>query len=140
MTLGMVSSERATIVQSLPPPPCPCDALPSQPVTASELSRRLPSSVRIARGELSWPSGRDPIRCHAGHRLGGAEERLGGCHVAVLTEQHAHECAGAVDGAIQVAPAPVHFRRSSASRSAMAANKADCRPGRVLLLPGPVAV
>src|SRR3954467_13404414 len=31
--------------------------------------------------------GRDPIRGHAGDRLGGAEERLRGCHVAVLTER-----------------------------------------------------
>src|SRR3954451_15926963 len=30
----------------------------------------------------------DPVRGDAGDRLGGAEERLGGCHVAVLTEQH----------------------------------------------------
>src|SRR3954453_18454536 len=29
---------------------------------------------------------RDPVRCHASDRLGGAEELLSGCHVAVLTE------------------------------------------------------
>src|SRR3954451_11916287 len=29
---------------------------------------------------------RDPVRCHASDRLRGAEERLGGCPVAVLTE------------------------------------------------------
>src|SRR3954447_9845196 len=31
---------------------------------------------------------RDPVRGDAGHRLGGAEERLRGSHVAVLAEQH----------------------------------------------------
>src|SRR4051794_15747241 len=29
--------------------------------------------------------GRDPVRCHAGHRLGGTKERLRGSHVAVFT-------------------------------------------------------
>src|SRR3954463_4083931 len=28
--------------------------------------------------------GRDPVGCHSGHRFGGAEERLGGRHVAML--------------------------------------------------------
>ena len=54
--------------------------------------------------------GRDPVRCHAGHRLGGAKERLRGSHVAVFTEQHVHERAGAVDGAIEITPAPMHLQ------------------------------
>ena len=53
--------------------------------------------------------GRDPIRGHAGDRLGGAEERLSGRHVAVLAEQHVDQVPVPVDGAIQVAPAPVHL-------------------------------
>jgi len=48
---------------------------------------------------------RDPIRCHPSDRLGGAEERLGRRHVAMLTEHHIHQRAGAVDGTIQIAPA-----------------------------------
>ena len=54
--------------------------------------------------------GRDPIWRDAGHRLGGAEERLGGCHVAVFTEQHVDQVSVPVDGAIEIAPAPVHFQ------------------------------
>src|SRR3954471_1348576 len=45
--------------------------------------------------------GRDPVRDHAGDRLGGAEERLRGRHVAVLTEQHVDQGPVPVDGAIQ---------------------------------------
>ena len=47
--------------------------------------------------------GRDAVRGDAGHGLGGAEERAGGFHVAMLAEQHVHQRAGAVDGAIQKA-------------------------------------
>jgi hypothetical protein len=53
---------------------------------------------------------RDPVRCHAGHRLGRAEERLSGRHVAVLAEQHVDQVPVPVDGAIEIAPAPVHFQ------------------------------
>src|SRR3954454_18029902 len=52
---------------------------------------------------------RDPVRCHASDRLGGAEELLSGCHVAVLTEQHIDQVPGPVDSAVQIAPAPVHL-------------------------------
>lgn len=48
---------------------------------------------------------RDPIRRHASGRLCGAEERLRRRHVAVLAEQHVDERAGAVDRAVEVAPA-----------------------------------
>src|SRR3954453_20830697 len=51
--------------------------------------------------------GRDPVRRDARDCLGGAEERLRGRPVPVLAEQHIHERTGAVDGAIEVAPAPV---------------------------------
>lgn len=49
------------------------------------------------------PSGRD-----ARHRPGRAKVRLGGRHVAAFAEQHVHERAGAVDGAVDVSPAPSH--------------------------------
>src|SRR3954447_7737066 len=42
---------------------------------------------------------RDPVRCHPGHRLGRAEERLGGSHVAVLAEQRVNQVPVPVDGA-----------------------------------------
>src|SRR5215218_10127623 len=54
--------------------------------------------------------GRDPIRCHPSHHFGGAEERLGRCHVPVLAKQHVDQGPVPVDGAIQKAPAPVHFQ------------------------------
>src|SRR5215207_6305500 len=53
--------------------------------------------------------GRDPARGHAGHRLGGAEERLSGRHIPVLTEQHVDQVPVPVDGAIEITPAPLHF-------------------------------
>src|SRR5215213_6269270 len=53
---------------------------------------------------------RDPVRCHPGDRLGGAEERLGGCHIPVLTEQHVDQGPVPVDGAIEIAPAALHFQ------------------------------
>src|SRR4051794_9647439 len=54
--------------------------------------------------------GRDPVRRDAGDRLRGAEERLSGRHVAVLAEQHVDQVPVPVDGAIQIAPAPMHFQ------------------------------
>ena len=54
--------------------------------------------------------GCDPVRCHAGHRLGGTKERLRGRHVAVFTEQHVDQVPVPVDSAIQIAPAPVHLQ------------------------------
>src|SRR3954464_9842653 len=56
--------------------------------------------------------GRDPVRYHAGHRLGGTKERLRGSHVAVFTEQHVDQVPVPVDSAIQIAPAPVHLQVS----------------------------
>ncbi len=53
---------------------------------------------------------RDPVRRDAGDRLGGAEERLCGCHVALFAEQYIEQRAGAVGGAIEIAPAPVHLQ------------------------------
>src|SRR3954469_13925968 len=53
---------------------------------------------------------RDPVRRDAGDRLGGAEERLRGCHIAVLAEQHVDQVPVPVDGAIEIAPAPVHLQ------------------------------
>src|SRR4051794_25457861 len=52
---------------------------------------------------------RDPLRCHPGHRFGGAEERLRGSHVPVLAEQHVDQVPVPVDGAIQIAPAAMDF-------------------------------
>ena len=54
--------------------------------------------------------GRDSVRCDAGHRFGGAEERLGGRHVAVLAEQHINQVPVPVDSAIQAAPAPMYLQ------------------------------
>ena len=50
-----------------------------------------------------------PVRGDVGDRLGGSEERLGGGHVAVLAEHHIDQRAVAVNGAIQIAPLPVHL-------------------------------
>jgi hypothetical protein len=54
--------------------------------------------------------GRDPVGSDAGDRPGRAEERACRLHVATLAEQHVHERAGAVDRAIDVAPAPVDLQ------------------------------
>jgi len=51
--------------------------------------------------------GRDPVRRDAGRRLGRAEERLGGRHVAVLAQENVDQVPVLVDGAIQIAPAAV---------------------------------
>ena len=53
--------------------------------------------------------GRDPVRHDARHRLSGPEECLARRPVAALAEQHVHERAGAVDGAIDVAATPARI-------------------------------
>src|SRR3954471_14977915 len=52
---------------------------------------------------------RDPVRRHPGDRLRGAEKGLRRRHVALLAEHHIDERAGAVDGAVEVAPAAIDF-------------------------------
>src|SRR3954466_10899416 len=52
----------------------------------------------------------DPVGCHAGGRLGGAEERLGRRHVPVLAEHGVDQSAVAVDRTIQIAPAAPDFQ------------------------------
>src|SRR4051812_8095565 len=54
--------------------------------------------------------GRDPVRCHPSHRFGRPKERLRGFHVAVLAEQHVDQVPVPVDGAIEIAPPPLHFQ------------------------------
>jgi hypothetical protein len=55
------------------------------------------------------PIGGDPVGRKAGDRLGRPKERFGGSHVTVLAEHHVDQHAAAVDGAIEIAPAPVHL-------------------------------
>ena len=50
-----------------------------------------------------------PVRAEVGDGLGGLKERHGGGHVAVLTEHHIDQRAFAINGAIQIAPLPVHL-------------------------------
>jgi hypothetical protein len=50
-----------------------------------------------------------PVRGNIGDGLGGLEERLRSRHVTVLAEHHVDQRAAAVDGAIQIAPLPVHL-------------------------------
>jgi hypothetical protein len=50
-----------------------------------------------------------PVRRHIGDCFGGLEERLRGIHVAMLAEHHVDQHAVAVNGAIQIAPMPVHL-------------------------------
>src|SRR4051812_9078406 len=52
----------------------------------------------------------DPVGYHAGGRLGGAEERLGRCHVPVLAEHGVDQIAVAVDGTVDIAPAAPDFQ------------------------------
>src|SRR3954454_13723320 len=54
--------------------------------------------------------GRDPVRCHPSHRFGRPKERLRCFHVAVFTEQHVDQGPVPVDGAVEIAPAPMHFQ------------------------------
>jgi hypothetical protein len=51
----------------------------------------------------------DLIRRDAGDHLGGFEERLRGGHVAVLAEHHVDQRAGAIDGAVEITPVPMHL-------------------------------
>ena len=50
-----------------------------------------------------------PVRDNIGDCLGGLEERLRSRHVTVLAEHHVDQRAVAVDGAIEIAPMPVHL-------------------------------
>jgi len=50
-----------------------------------------------------------PGRGDVGDGLGGLEKRLGSRHVPVLTEHHVDQRAVAVNGAIEIAPVPVHL-------------------------------
>jgi hypothetical protein len=50
-----------------------------------------------------------PVRRHIGDCFGGLEERHRRGHVTVLAEQHVDQRAAAVDGAIEIAPMPVHL-------------------------------
>jgi len=58
---------------------------------------------------------RDLVKRDAGHRLGGAEERLCGCHVAMLAEQHIDQGPVSVDGAIQVGPVTAKLCKMAAT-------------------------
>src|ERR1700730_9396132 len=50
----------------------------------------------------------DPIRGYASHRLCPSKEGLGGGEVAVLTQHHVDQGAGAIDCAIQIPPTTTH--------------------------------
>jgi hypothetical protein len=50
-----------------------------------------------------------PVRDNIGDCLGGLEERLRSRHVTVLAEHHVDQRAVAVNGAIEIAPMPVHL-------------------------------
>src|SRR5580693_10465874 len=50
-----------------------------------------------------------PVRDNIGDGLGGLEERLGSRHVAVLAEHHVDQRTVSVNGAIEIAPMPVHL-------------------------------
>jgi hypothetical protein len=50
-----------------------------------------------------------PVRRHIGDCFGGLEKRLRSRHVTMLAEHHVDQRAAAVNGAIEVAPMPVHL-------------------------------
>ena len=56
--------------------------------------------------------GRDPGRGDATHRLGGAEERLGGGPIAGFAQPHIDQGTGAVDRAVELNPAPLDLQVS----------------------------
>ena len=53
--------------------------------------------------------GRNPVRGEANDGLRQAKQRAGRLHIPMLTEQHGHQRARAVDGAIEIASVPIHL-------------------------------
>src|SRR5580698_2631261 len=68
---------------------------------AQHRSDRTGITVVTVRGDL--------VGCDHGDHLGRLEECLRGCHIAVLAEHHVDQCAGAIDGAVEITPVPMDF-------------------------------
>ena len=53
---------------------------------------------------------RDPVRHTIGDSPCGTKERLSGCLILALAQQHVHQVAVPIDGGIEVDPSALHFQ------------------------------